>query len=100
MNKVFGIFMTLFLVSSVSSFANNVELPETITVKKVVTVKDVNMSQQIAFDGCSVTASGTVTTSDGTVLNLTITVTGPCNASIAQIMRDEIAKIRAEIAQI
>lgn len=100
MRKVYGIFIALFLVSSVSGFANNVELSETISVEKTLAVKNENASQQLLFDECSVTSSGTATTSDGTVVNLTITVTGPCNASIAQKMRDEIRKLRAEISQI
>lgn len=49
---------------------------------------------------CSVTSRGTATTMDGTILTLTITVTGPCDSRLAGRMRDAIATVRAEIAKI
>jgi len=43
---------------------------------------------------CSVTSSGTIETSNGS-FEATLTVTGPCDASLAQKMREAIATLRA-----
>ena len=45
--------------------------------------------------GCSVTTSGTVEVGDDITIEMTITVEGPCDARLAQIVRDRIAEIRA-----
>lgn len=95
------IFMVAFLSISTFGFANNIEHLKTPNADKNQTLKNnIKQSQKVIDDECSVTSSGTATTSDGTVVNLTLTVTGPCDSSIAQIMRDEIAKVRADMAQI
>jgi hypothetical protein len=100
MKFLLQIFTAVLLMTSVSGFANNTGLNETTETEKKVIVKTEKKSEQLAIYECSVTSSGTATTSDGTVVNLTLTVTGPCDSSIAQMMRDEIAKVRAEMAQI
>lgn len=43
---------------------------------------------------CSVTSSGTVEMSNGETFTATLTVTGPCDASLAQKMRDAIKSLR------
>tara|TARA_Y100001935_G_C17286490_1_gene500673 strand:+ start:1406 stop:1657 length:252 start_codon:yes stop_codon:yes gene_type:complete len=45
--------------------------------------------------GCSVTTSGTVEVGDNISIEMTITVEGPCDARLAQMVRDRIAEIRA-----
>lgn len=44
---------------------------------------------------CSVTASGTVESAELGTFTATITVTGPCDASLAKQMREAIAELRA-----
>lgn len=44
---------------------------------------------------CSVTASGTVESAELGTFTATITVTGPCDASLAAQMREAIAELRA-----
>ncbi len=44
---------------------------------------------------CSVTASGTVESAELGTFTATITVTGPCDASLADQMREAIAELRA-----
>lgn len=48
---------------------------------------------------CSLTASGTVTASNGTVIHTTLTVTGPCDSSLAYKMIDAIEKLREDVSQ-
>ena len=48
---------------------------------------------------CSLTASGTVTASNGTVIHTTLTVTGPCDSSLAYKMIDAIEKLREDLSQ-
>lgn len=44
---------------------------------------------------CSVTTSGTVEVGDDITIQMTITVNGPCDARLAQKVRDRIAEIRS-----
>lgn len=80
-----AIFSFVLCLTLLSSFASDLDKPELVKNDKIVS--------------CSVTSSGTATTSDGTVISLTLTVTGNCDSSLAQDMRDAIAAARAEIAQ-
>lgn len=48
-----------------------------------------------ALDECSVTASGWVHSSELGSFQATLTVTGPCDSSLADSMRQVIAELRA-----
>lgn len=98
--KVF--FVACMLFASVSSFAteneNSVEVEkEKTSIENVKmehnpitsTVKEVNDEFE-----CSITSSGTIETSTGS-FEATLTVTGPCDASLADKMREAIRVLRA-----
>ncbi len=53
-----------------------------------------HISKLEIYKQCSVTSSGTVQT-ENMAFTLVLTVTGPCNSSLAQKMRDAIATVRA-----
>ena len=98
MKTIFGIF-TVLLLFSTNGLASNINLPETVDLEKTIVKTNEKESEQLKLDDCSLTASGTVMMGDGTTLQLTITDEGPCDASLAQIMRKTIAKVREAITQ-
>ena len=49
----------------------------------------------VPTEACSVTATGWVNSSELGTFQATITVTGPCNASLADRLRKAIAELRA-----
>lgn len=58
-----------------------------------------SQNENLEIFQCSVSSSGTARLSDGTTVELTITVTGPCNSSLAGKMRSAIAQARSDMAE-
>lgn len=90
------------LLASVNSFsaengkATEVEKDPTSSEKLDYKISDVNWLSLEATDEefeCSITSSGTVETSSGS-FTATLTVTGPCDASLADDMRAAIKALR------
>jgi hypothetical protein len=92
MKKTIFVVILLFVVSI--SFAKNNNSTEATEKKEektiVIKIKTYN------GETCSVTSSGIIHSAEYGDIPMTLTVTGPCDASLAQIMRDKIAEIRAE----
>ena len=78
------ILMLIFFFSVTLSFAN--EIPK-ITEDIKETTKTISKTNVLTVDECSVTSSGTVEMAGGGSFQATLTVTGPCDASLAQKMR-------------
>ncbi len=94
MKKSIFILALLFAFAQTYANTNSLEGQHSLVETEVKTSDDPLDSYQ-----CSVTASGTATTSEGEIINLTITVVGPCDSSLAGIMRAAIAKARGIIAE-
>lgn len=98
--KVF--FVASMLLVSVSSFASEKENPveadkEKTSIENVeIENNQINSASKEVKDEveCSITSSGTVETSTGS-FEATLTVTGPCDASLAGKMREAIRVLRA-----
>lgn len=91
-----NLFLLALLFAFAQSFANNNNWKVENTTSQIER-NDKNESLEV-FQ-CSVTASGTAKRSNGSVVNLTITVTGPCDSSLADKMRSAIAKARGVFAK-
>ena len=80
--------IVLFLVTTLSYGNSKNEITEKPLETEIVSLQNEDY-------GCSVTTSGTVEVGDNITIVMTITVEGPCDARIAQMVRDRIAEIRA-----
>ncbi len=81
----------LFLLCFSISFAHDKNESKTTENKKIEEV----VKEKSNYE-CSVTSSGVIHSAEYGDIPMTLTVTGPCDSSLAQIMRDKIAEIRAK----
>lgn len=90
--------LLLFTVASFATEGNeNIATPEKETTRleqKSNDILDTTPSPEfLLVKKCSVTSTGIVQT-DGMAFEITLTVTGPCDSSLAQKMRDAIKEVR------
>lgn len=85
----------MFFLAASLSFASDKTKTEISKEETTTVSKNTNSSTSIVIvEECSVTSSGTVEMANGGSFEATLTVYGPCDASLAQKMRDAIKALR------
>jgi len=85
----------MFFLAASLSFANEKGESEISKDKTtIVSSRTDTETTSLIVDECSVTSSGTVEMAGGGSFTATLTVTGPCDSSLAQKMRDAIQALR------